>query len=691
MDMVSSFPNLIKLVSSPSSKPKLQCVAMEVIARARNGRSDENPPAGLAEIHEFLDDPLFGLYSWNSSSDCCQWERVMCATTSESRPVIALYLDSLVLMSFFEVTTISSRVLTPLLGVTSLMILDISSNYIMGEIPGHAFANLTKLVDLDMKQNNFTGSIPPQVFGLRSLRVFSSEPEELSLEENRFGGNIPEEIGNLSKLQRLSLRGNSFVGGIPSSHVSLKELQFDITLKKLFLGGNNNLTWNNNNNAKIVPKCMLSQLSMKSFGLSGKIPGWISTHKSLVFLDLSENQLQGPFPEWLAEMDIRSIFLSDNNLSGSLPPRLFQTLRLSVLSLSRNNFSGELPENVGDAIKLMILMLAGNNFSREIPKSITKIYRLFLLDLAGNRFSGKPPNFDPDALLAFIDLSYNEFSGEIPVSFSLDARIHALGFSPKSPPSKFSIFEITLSRVRYLMKSPNLRNLRILDASSNNLTGKIPAKFGNLVGMIDTPNTLSSTSDLFTFSIEFNDLIVNWKKSKLGLSSHNLEIYSFVRPVKEQTFWANSNFTRFLKGSKATQHLLQQSLQEYTCLIPPILVKLQQRTTLDVSNNKLEGKIPVGGQMDTMNNPNYYANNTGFCGMQIQLPCPVEPPPPKPQEDENEEAYWVSWQGVAIGYPISFLFTVVILWFSGYFQAALALSQQRRRISVRQNSLRSIF
>ncbi|KAK3219330.1 hypothetical protein Dsin_013300 [Dipteronia sinensis] len=85
------------------------------------------------------DDPLFGLYSWNSSSDCCQWERVICSTISQSRPVIALYLDSLVLISFFEVTTISSRVLTPLFGVTSLMILDISSNYIQGEIPGHCF------------------------------------------------------------------------------------------------------------------------------------------------------------------------------------------------------------------------------------------------------------------------------------------------------------------------------------------------------------------------------------------------------------------------------------------------------------------------------------------------------------------------------------------------------------------------
>ncbi|KAK4855887.1 hypothetical protein QYF36_012004 [Acer negundo] len=205
------------------------------------------------------DDPLFGLYSWNSSSDCCQW--VICATTSESRPVIALYLDSLVFISFF--------------GVTSLMILGISSNYIQGEIPGHAYANLTKLVDLDMKQNSFTGSIP-----LQNLR-------ELSLEDNRFRGSIPEEIGNLSKLQRLSLRGNSFVeirqARKNSTRKQLALWLFDNkTLKKLFLGGYNNLTWNNNNNAKIVPKCMLSQLSMKSCGLSGKIPGWISTHKSLL-------------------------------------------------------------------------------------------------------------------------------------------------------------------------------------------------------------------------------------------------------------------------------------------------------------------------------------------------------------------------------------------------------------------------
>ncbi|KAK0604487.1 hypothetical protein LWI29_016151 [Acer saccharum] len=142
--------------------------------------------------------------------------------------------------------------------------------------------------------------------------------------------------------------------------------------------------------------------------------------------------------------------------------------------------------------------------------------------------------------------------------------------------------------------------------------------------MIDTPNTLSSTSDLFTFSVEFNDLIVNWKKSKLGLSSHNLLIYSLLDLSKNKLSGQIPTSLGFLKGLKPLNisynnlsrnipvslgylrslESLDLSHNQLSGLIPPTLMKLQQRTTLDVSNKKLEGKIPVGGQMDTMNDPN---------------------------------------------------------------------------------------
>ena len=50
-----------------------------------------------------------------------------------------------------------------------------------------------------------------------------------------------------------------------------------------------------------------------------------------------------------------------------------------------------------------------------------------------------------------------------------------------------------------------------------------------------------------------------------------------------------------------------------------------------MSNNELVGKIPLGGQMDTMSDPNYYANNSGLCGMQIQMKCQDELPPLEPE------------------------------------------------------------
>ena len=85
-----------------------------------------------------------------------------------------------------------------------------------------------------------------------------------------------------------------------------------------------------------------------------------------------------------------------------------------------------------------------------------------------------------------------------------------------------------------------------------------------------------------------------------------------------------------------------------------------------MSNNKLTGKIPVGGQMDTKNDPNFFANNSLLCGMQIQVPCLEELSPTKPLKDENKER-WFLWEGIVIGYSFGFIIAVGILDHTGYF------------------------
>ncbi|KAJ8565129.1 hypothetical protein K7X08_007705 [Anisodus acutangulus] len=230
-------------------------------------------------------------------------------------------------------------------------------------------------------------------------------------------------------------------------------------------------------------------------------------------------------------MELGTVILLYNNLTGSLPPSLFHSRSLSLFDLSRNRFSGELPENMGSATTIMILILAENSFSGKIPISITNISRLLLMDLSKNRLSGTIPVFDPTSFLAI--------TRELPNLISEMSILRSLNLRNNSPQGSVPC------------SISNSSNLQILDLSHNNFTGSIPAEIGNLVGMFETPTTFSSISFMFTFSIEYTDLIVNWMRSVQGLSpSVSINIYSWLDLSKNRLSGEISPCLSNLRGLK---------------------------------------------------------------------------------------------------------------------------------------------
>ncbi|XP_048623431.1 receptor-like protein 46 [Brassica napus] len=143
------------------------------------------------------------LKTWRPNSDCCKWKLVRCNTRSPSKEVTDLNLNGLVLSG-----SVSSTLLRPVLRVSSLMRLDVSSNFIQGEIPGDGFGNLTRLISLDMGGNSFNGTIPPELFSIKTL-------QHLDLSMNAIGGTLSCDIKELKNLEELFLDENLIGGEIP--------------------------------------------------------------------------------------------------------------------------------------------------------------------------------------------------------------------------------------------------------------------------------------------------------------------------------------------------------------------------------------------------------------------------------------------------------------------------------------------
>lgn len=258
-----------------------------------------------------------------------------------------------------------------------LRVLALGSNGFGGLLP-NSLGNLsTQLTYFSIPNNQLSGSIPTGIGNLISLT-------SLNLCFNKFSGNLPSEIGKLQKLEELNLWNNSLSGELPSSLGNL------LLLKKLYLQKNR---------------------------LQGAIPSSIGNCQTLLVLNLSQNCFSGTIPTQLFYISSLSISLNlaNNNLTGSLPSDIGNLKNLKELDLANNKLFGEFPSNLAKCSSLEDIYMEGNYFQGLLPPSLSSLRGIQNFDISRNKLSGQIPGYLGDFSLEYLNLSYNDFEGEIPI------------------------------------------------------------------------------------------------------------------------------------------------------------------------------------------------------------------------------------------------------------------------------------
>ena len=596
--------------------------------------------------------------------------------------------------------------------ICTLRELYLSSNNLNGQLV-ELMNNLSgcaknSLEVLDLSLNQITGSFP-------NFAIFPSL-KDINLSHNKLNGTLPRSIGNLYKLEVLSVSSNFLHGVISESHFSnLSKLQ------SLFLF-NNSLSLEFNFNW--VPPFQLDVMYLTSCNLGPRFPNWIRTQRKLSFLDisnanisdtildewledlpptirvlnlssnqihgwlpnvsakrlnglaidLSANRIEGPLPLFPTNLTILKLSknrfsgsisslckisgqlltlldLSHNILSGQLPNCFMHWHKLIILDLAGNNFFGEVPSSLGSLSQLQTLRLNDNNFSGHLPSSLRNCSSLTIMDLGNNRFSGKVPAWIGEGLprLIFLLLGSNKFYGSIPLHLCwlkhlqiLDLCLNDISgtipqcinnFTAMAQKEKFSIdIVVTIihgNNLAYLHKyvysamfvlkrkeyvySNNLGLLKIINLSSNKLSGKLPSEISGLL-------------ELVVLNVSRNNLIG--------------EIPQMIGQLKQL-------------------ESLDLSRNQFSGEIPFSMSDLNFLSDLDLSYNNLFGKIPSSTQLQSLN-ANDFIGNAALCGPPLKQKCPGEETPNQSEatikdNEENGDKFrkWFYF-GMDFGFPLGF-------------------------------------
>ncbi|KAK9058832.1 hypothetical protein SSX86_023675 [Deinandra increscens subsp. villosa] len=451
-----------------SGVPKTRCVDHDRIA--------------LLQFKKALVDDYALLESWNDTTnarDCCQWRGVGC--NNATGQVITLDLNNVI---WIEGDGMQGR--------------------LSGEIDS-SLLSLSSLTYLDLSGNIFT-RIPKFIGSLKNLQHLKFSYAELTSSTD-----FPDHIGNLSNLQTLDLKFTPVVFKNTHSLSSLSSLKY-LNLSYIDLSKSDGLLYNAIKMPSLV-ELQLSDCKLPNDTANTFLGPLTNLSNSFSVLDISSNDLPSSiiYP-WLFNFSgsLMNINLINNKLLGTIPDAFGTFTNLETLDMTSTGLKGGIPSSFRNLSRLRQVYLQQNNLDQDLPGLFNNlpVRSLEVLDLSGNRLSGSLPDFTTFSALTKLHLARNRLNGSFPRKFQGNSHLlfldladnHINGLLPDL--SVFGsltelYFERNLLQGTLAKRLGSLSTLESLGASSNFFQGTI------------TEQHVANLSRLIYLDLSYNSLALN--------------------------------------------------------------------------------------------------------------------------------------------------------------------------------------